>query len=214
MSKNSQGIFGQGGCFAFHPVYSGDCKYTVGIFKFMKDKPTVINPDSIWEESSSIDDCIQIAIWRIIPFCEVRNIFVVIYDQNSKAVKTYMDTDGLIQDLWKSFSNVPLMTEKKIWYSDRTGLSSKKERKEKISGNGLILIIPKARFHYCIQKHVPKSEIVATFIMKRTEKVLFFCFQGEEKAKLDIAKRMLERSFSLEDIQFSTGLSKKELEKL
>ena len=37
--------------------------------------------------------------------------------------------------------------------------------------------------------------------------------QGE-KAKLDIAKRMLERSFSLEDIQFSTGLSKKELEKL
>ena len=38
--------------------------------------------------------------------------------------------------------------------------------------------------------------------------------QGEEKAKLDIAKRMLERSFSLEDIQFSTGLSKKELEKL
>ena len=38
--------------------------------------------------------------------------------------------------------------------------------------------------------------------------------QGEEKAKLDIAKRMLEQSFSLEDIQFSTGLSKKELEKL
>lgn len=38
--------------------------------------------------------------------------------------------------------------------------------------------------------------------------------QGEEKAKLDIAKRMLERGFSLEDIQFSTGLSKKELEKL
>lgn len=38
--------------------------------------------------------------------------------------------------------------------------------------------------------------------------------QGEEKAKLDIAKRMLERSFSLEDIQFSTGLSKKEPEKL
>lgn len=33
--------------------------------------------------------------------------------------------------------------------------------------------------------------------------------QGEEKAKLDIAKRMLERSFSLEDIQFSTGLSKR-----
>ena len=107
MSKNSQGIFGQRGCFAFHPVYSGDCKYTVGIFKFMKDKPTVINPDSIWEESSSIDDCIQIAIWRIIPFCEVRNIFVVIYDQNSHTVKTYVDTDGLIQDLWKSFSNVP-----------------------------------------------------------------------------------------------------------
>lgn len=38
--------------------------------------------------------------------------------------------------------------------------------------------------------------------------------QGEEKAKLDIAKKMLERGFSLEDIQFSTGLSKKELEKL
>lgn len=38
--------------------------------------------------------------------------------------------------------------------------------------------------------------------------------QGEEKAKLDIAQRMLERGFSLEDIQFSTGLSKKELEKL
>ena len=73
----------------------------------MKDKPTVINPDSIWEESSSIDDCIQIAIWRIIPFCEVRNIFVVIYDQNSHTVKTYVDTDELIQDLWKSFSNVP-----------------------------------------------------------------------------------------------------------
>ena len=73
----------------------------------MKDKPTVINPESIWEESSSIDDCIQIAIWRIIPFCEVRNIFVVIYDQNSKTVKTYMDTDDLIQELWKSFSNVP-----------------------------------------------------------------------------------------------------------
>ena len=72
-----------------------------------KDKPTVINPDSIWEKSSSIDDCIQIAIWRIIPFCEVRNIFVVIYDQNSHTVKTYMDTDNLIQDLWKSFSNVP-----------------------------------------------------------------------------------------------------------
>ena len=106
MRENSQGIFGQGSCFAFHPVYSGDCKYTVGIFKFMKDKPTVINPDSIWEESSSIDDCIQVAIWRIIPFCEVRNIFVVIYDQNSKTVKTYMDTDDLIQDLWKCFSNV------------------------------------------------------------------------------------------------------------
>lgn len=38
--------------------------------------------------------------------------------------------------------------------------------------------------------------------------------QGEEKAKLDIAKRMLERSFSLEDIQFSTGLSKEQLEKI
>lgn len=38
--------------------------------------------------------------------------------------------------------------------------------------------------------------------------------QGEEKAKLDIAKKMLERGFSLEDIQFSTELSKKELEKL
>lgn len=36
--------------------------------------------------------------------------------------------------------------------------------------------------------------------------------QGEEKAKLDIAKRMLERSFSLEDIQFFTGLSREELE--
>ncbi|MDU5955579.1 MAG: hypothetical protein E6Z10_13665, partial [Ruminococcus sp.] len=56
---------------------------------------------------SSIDDCIQIAIWRIIPFCEVRNIFVVIYDQNSKSVKTYTDTDDLIKDLWKSFSNIP-----------------------------------------------------------------------------------------------------------
>ena len=107
MRENNQDIFGQGGCFAFHPVYSGDCKYTTGIFKFMKNKPTGTNPESIWEESSSIDDCIQIAIWRIIPFCEVRNIFVVIYDQNSKIVKTYVDTDGLIQDLWKSFSNVP-----------------------------------------------------------------------------------------------------------
>ena len=38
--------------------------------------------------------------------------------------------------------------------------------------------------------------------------------QGEEKAKLDIAKKMLERGFSLEDIQFSTELSKQELEKL
>lgn len=107
MSENSQEIFGQGGCFAFHPVYSGDCKYTTGIFKFMKNKPTGTNPESIWEESSSIDDCIQIAIWRIIPFCEVRNIFVVIYDQNSKSVKTYTDTDDLIKDLWKSFSNIP-----------------------------------------------------------------------------------------------------------
>ncbi len=107
MRENNQDIFGQGGCFAFHPVYSGDCKYTVGIFKYMRNKPVGVNPDSIWEESSSIDDCIQIAIWRIIPFCEVRNIFVVIYDQNSKIVKTYVDTDGLIQDLWKSFSNVP-----------------------------------------------------------------------------------------------------------
>lgn len=62
MSENSQEIFGQGGCFAFHPVYSGDCKYTTGIFKFMKNKPTGTNPESIWEESSSIDDCIQIAI--------------------------------------------------------------------------------------------------------------------------------------------------------
>lgn len=95
MSENGQEILGQGGCFAFHPVYSGDCKYTTGIFKFMKNKPTGTNPESIWEESSSIDDCIQIAIWRIIPFCEVRNIFVVIYDQNSKAVKTYMDTGSL-----------------------------------------------------------------------------------------------------------------------
>ena len=83
------------------------CWASTGIFKFMKNKPTGTNPESIWEESSSIDDCIQIAIWRIIPFCEVRNIFVVIYDQNSKIVKTYVDTDGLIQDLWKSFSNVP-----------------------------------------------------------------------------------------------------------
>ena len=38
--------------------------------------------------------------------------------------------------------------------------------------------------------------------------------QGEEKAKLDIAKKMLDRGCSLEDIQFSTELSKKELEKL
>ena len=38
--------------------------------------------------------------------------------------------------------------------------------------------------------------------------------KGEEKAKLDIAKKMLERGFSLEDIQFSTGLSKKELKKI
>lgn len=38
--------------------------------------------------------------------------------------------------------------------------------------------------------------------------------QGEEKAKFDIAKKMLERGFSLEDIQFSTGLSREELEKL
>ena len=38
--------------------------------------------------------------------------------------------------------------------------------------------------------------------------------QGEEKAKLDIAKKMLERGFSPEDIQFSTGLSKEELEKI
>lgn len=38
--------------------------------------------------------------------------------------------------------------------------------------------------------------------------------QGEEKAKFDIAKKMLERGFSLEDIRFSTGLSREELEKL
>ena len=38
--------------------------------------------------------------------------------------------------------------------------------------------------------------------------------KGEEKAKLDIAKKMLERCFSLEDIQFSTGLSKEQLEKI
>lgn len=38
--------------------------------------------------------------------------------------------------------------------------------------------------------------------------------KGEEKAKLDIAKKMLERGFSPEDIQFSTGLSKEELEKI
>ena len=62
MRENKQDIFGQGGCFAFHPVYSGDCKYTTGIFKFMKTKPVGVNPESIWEESSSIDDCIQIAI--------------------------------------------------------------------------------------------------------------------------------------------------------
>lgn len=36
--------------------------------------------------------------------------------------------------------------------------------------------------------------------------------KGEEKAKLNIAKKMLERGFSPEDIQFSTGLSKEELE--
>lgn len=36
--------------------------------------------------------------------------------------------------------------------------------------------------------------------------------KGEEKAKLNIAKKMLERSFSLEDIQFFTGLSREELE--
>ena len=35
---------------------------------------------------------------------------------------------------------------------------------------------------------------------------------GKEKAKLNIAKKMLERSFSLEDIQFFTGLSREELE--
>lgn len=38
--------------------------------------------------------------------------------------------------------------------------------------------------------------------------------KGKEKAKLDIAKKMLERGFSPEDIQFSTGLSKEQLEKL
>ncbi|MFR3412254.1 MAG: hypothetical protein ACLTS1_06905 [Coprococcus sp.] len=38
--------------------------------------------------------------------------------------------------------------------------------------------------------------------------------KGEEKAKLDIAKKMLERGFSLEDIQFSTGLSKEKLEEI
>lgn len=37
--------------------------------------------------------------------------------------------------------------------------------------------------------------------------------KGEEKAKLDIAKNA-ERCFSLEDIQFSTGLSKEQLEKI
>lgn len=38
--------------------------------------------------------------------------------------------------------------------------------------------------------------------------------QGEEKDKFDISKKMLERGFSLEDIRFSTGLSREELEKL
>ena len=38
--------------------------------------------------------------------------------------------------------------------------------------------------------------------------------QGEEKAKFDIAKKMLERGFYLEDIKFSTGLSREKLEKL
>ena len=160
MRENNQDIFGQGGCFAFHPVYSGDCKYTVGIFKYMRNKPVGVNPDSIWEESSSIDDCIQIAIWRIIPFCEVRNIFVVIYDQNSKAVKTYMDTDGLIQDLWKSFPTYRLMTEKKIWYSDRTGSSSRKEPKEKISGSGLTHTTPKVWLRYCIRRAAENNMVV------------------------------------------------------
>ena len=39
---------------------------------------------------------------------------MVIYDQNSKIVKTYVDTDGLIQDLWKSFPTYRLMTEKDL----------------------------------------------------------------------------------------------------
>lgn len=105
--KDQLNFYGQGSCYVFHPVYSGEHKYTVCIIKFLKDHPVGTNPEHIWEEEYSVDDCIQMAVWRIIPFQENRNIFVVIYDRDSNVVKTYLDTDDMIQDLWKSFSNVP-----------------------------------------------------------------------------------------------------------
>lgn len=105
--QNQLNFYGQGSCYAFHPVYSGEHKYTVCIIKFLLKYPLRIFPEYIWEEAHSIDDCIQMAIWRIIPFQEIRNIFVVIYDEGGNVVKTYLDTDDLVQDLWKSFSNVP-----------------------------------------------------------------------------------------------------------
>lgn len=103
----NQKIYGQQSCYAFHPVYSGENRYTLGVFKFLKKEPIGTNPETIWEEAESIDDCIQIAIWRVIPFQDTRSIFAVIYDANGDCVKSYADTDALVGDLWKSFSNVP-----------------------------------------------------------------------------------------------------------
>lgn len=105
--QNQLNFYGQGSCYAFYPVYSEKDKYTVCIIKFLRKYPVGIHPEIIWEEECSIDDCIQMAVWRVIPFQESRNIFVVIYDRDNNVVKTYLDTDDLIQDLWKSFSNVP-----------------------------------------------------------------------------------------------------------
>lgn len=105
--QNQLNFYGQGSYYAFYPVYSGENKYRVCIIKFLRKYSVGIHPELIWEEGYSVDDCIQMAVWRIVPFQENRNIFVAIYNKDSNAIKTYLDTDDLIMDLWKSFSNVP-----------------------------------------------------------------------------------------------------------
>lgn len=104
---NIKTFFGQQSCYAFCPVYSGEQKYTVCISIFPKRSGKKENPEIEWEEAISIDDCLQIAIWRLIPFSSNRALSVVIFDDDNQEVRTYVNTDQIIKDIWKSVSNIP-----------------------------------------------------------------------------------------------------------